>query len=232
MKRLLQVCFIAAMVFGLASCEKEKDNTSSGGSSAATPTSLAGTDWSYFDGEATVVVSFVSASSVEVHVSTPNGPESYYGSYTYSNGNGTMNLTVRNQVYEITFTVNGNTMTAYDTPSGDVTLTRGGGSGGGGQQPPIDLRTSVVGTGWMYMNDDVVVVVEFGPDNMVGIVVSPKNGGNDMEYYGTYTYNNFNGTISITVENQDYTIHFVINGETMVASDTPVGNITLTRMNK
>lgn len=218
------------MIFGLAACEKEKDNTSSGGSSAATPTSLTGTDWSYFDGEATVVVSFVSASSVEVHVSTPNGPESYYGSYTYSNGNGTMNLTVRNQVYEITFTVNGNTMTAYDTPSGDVTLTRGGGSGGGGQQPPIDLRTSVVGTGWMYSNNDVFVVVEFGPNSQVGIVVSPKNGGEDMTYYGSYTYNNFNGSISINVEGQDYTIRFVVNGEMMSATGTPVGDIMLTLM--
>ena len=34
MKRLLQVCFIAAMVLGLASCSKDDNNSNSGNSSS------------------------------------------------------------------------------------------------------------------------------------------------------------------------------------------------------
>ncbi len=238
MKRLLQVCFIAAMVLGLASCSKDDNNSNSGnggnggGSGPNTQTSLVGTQWAFNDGEADVTVSFPTASDVSVNVQTPHGPEHYQGTYTYSNGSGTINLTIEGHEFNIAFTVSGNTMTAYNTPSGDVTLTLVGSNPQPGPNPGGDLRNSLVGTGWMFMNDEVIVAVEFGPNAMVGIVVSPVNGGDDMEYYGSYTYNNFNGTISINVEGQDYTIHFVVNGETMVASDTPVGNITLTLMNQ
>ena len=227
------------MVFGLASCSKEENNSSSGnggnggGSGPNTQTSLVGTQWAFNDGEADVTVSFITASDVLVNVQTPNGPEQYQGTYTYSNGNGTIALVMGPQTMNITFTVNGNTMTAYNTPSGNVTLTLVGSNPQPGPNPGGDLRNSLVGTGWMYMNDEVIVAVEFGPNAMVGVVVSPKNGGSDMEYYGSYTYNNFNGTINVTMDGVDYTIHFVVNGDTMSATGTPVEDvIVFNRVNK
>ena len=219
------------MVLGLAGCEKEKTNTGSGsgsGDGGGVINSLVGTQWAASDGDAQITLTFVSATETEVIVVPPSGvTERYHGTYTYSNGNGNLIMTADSTTYNITFTVSGNTLVAHNTPAGDVTFTLVS-NPQPGPNPGGDLRNSLVGTGWMYTNDEVIVAVEFGPNAMVGVAVSPKNGGSDMEYYGTYTYNNFNGTISINVEGQDYTIHFVVNGETMVASDTPVGNITLT----
>lgn len=219
------------MVFGLASCSKDDSSTGSNGGSN-TGNSLVGTQWAGSDGDAQITLAFLSATEAEVGVRPQSGvPESYRCTYTYSNGNGTMSLNVNGTPYDITFTVSGNTLTAHNTPAGDVVFTR---VDNGGQQPGPnpggDLRNSLVGTGWMYSNSDVVVAVEFGPNSQVGIVVSPMNGGEDMTYYGTYTYNNFNGSISIAVEGQEYTIRFVVNGETMSATGTPVGDIMLTLM--
>ena len=217
------------MVFGLASCNKEENG---GGAGASTNGSLVGTQWVASDGDAQITLIFASATEAEVAVIPPHGVEERYrGTYTYNNGNGTMSLPANGTTYDITFTVSGNTLTAHNTPAGEVVFTR---VNNGGQQPGPnpggDLRNSLVGTGWMYSNNDVFVVVEFCPNSQVGIVVSPKNGGEDMTYYGSYTYNNFNGSISINVEGQDYTIRFVVNGEMMSATGTPVGDIMLTLM--
>ena len=217
------------MVFGLASCNKEESGSGAG---ASTNGSLVGTQWVASDGDAQITLTFASATEAEVAVIPPHGVEERYrGTYTYNNGNGTMSLPANGTTYDITFTVSGNTLTAHNTPAGEVVFTR---VNNGGQQPGPnpggDLRNSLVGTGWMYSNNDVFVVVEFGPNSQVGIVVSPKNGGEDMTYYGSYTYNNFNGSISINVEGQDYTIRFVVNGEMMSATGTPVGDIMLTLM--
>ena len=218
------------MFFGLASCSKDDNNSnnSGGGGASSAPASLVGTTWESATPDRTVVLEFRDATNVGIMVIDDHGESPYYGTYTYSNGSGTINFVMDVESYNIPFTVSGNTLTAHNTPDGDVVFTLENGHPQPGPNPGGDLSNSLVGTGWMYMNDEIIVAVEFGPNAMVGIVVSPKNGGDDMEYYGSYTYNNFNGTISINVEGQDYTIHFVVNGETMVASDTPVGNITLT----
>lgn len=223
---------MAAMVFGLASCNKEDNNGSGNGGGNDANSSLVGTQWAGGDGDARITLAFLSATEAEVGVMPPSGvPESYRGTYTYSNGSGTMTLPVGGETYDITFTVSGNTLTAHNTPAGDVVFTR---VDNGGQQPGPnpggDLRNSLVGTGWMYSNSEDVVVVEFGPNSQVGIVVSPKDGGDDKEYYGSYTYNNYNGTINITVEGREYTIRFAVNGETMSATGTPDGDIMLTLM--
>lgn len=223
---------MAAMVFGLASCNKEDNNGSGNGGGNDANSSLVGTQWAGGDGDARITLAFLSATEAEVGVRPQSGePGSYRGTYTYSNGSGTMTLPVGGETYDITFTVSGNTLTAHNTPAGDVVFTR---VDNGGQQPGPnpggDLRNSLVGTGWMYSNNDVFVVVRFGPNSQVGIVVSPKNGGEVKEYNGTYTYNNFNGTISITVGGQEYTIRFAVNGETMSATGTPEGDIMLTLM--
>ncbi len=215
------------MVFGLASCNKEESGSGAG---ASTNGSLVGTQWVASDGEAQITLIFATASEAEIDVVTPRETEHYRASYTYTNGNGTMSLSTYDTTYSITFTVSGNTLTAQGTPDGDVVFTRTNGGQQPGPNPGGDLRNSLVGTGWMYSNNDVFVVVEFCPNSQVGIVVSPKNGGEDMTYYGSYTYNNFNGSISINVEGQDYTIRFVVNGEMMSATGTPVGDIMLTLM--
>ena len=215
------------MVFGLASCNKEESGSGAG---ASTNGSLVGTQWVASDGEAQITLIFATASEAEIDVVTPRETELYRASYTYTNGNGTMSLSTYDTTYSITFTVSGNTLTAQGTPDGDVVFTRTNGGQQPGPNPGGDLRNSLVGTGWMYSNNDVFVVVEFCPNSQVGIVVSPKNGGEDMTYYGSYTYNNFNGSISINVEGQDYTIRFVVNGEMMSATGTPVGDIMLTLM--
>ena len=190
------------MVFGLASCNKEESGSGAG---ASTNGSLVGTQWVASDGDAQITLIFASATEAEVAVIPPHGVEERYrGTYPYTRGNGPTRLPANGTTYDITFTVSGNTLTAHNTPAGEVVFTR---VNNGGQQPGPnpggDLRNSLVGTGWMYSNNDVFVVVEFGPNSQVGIVVSPKNGGEDMTYYGSYTYNNFNGSISINVEGQD-----------------------------
>ena len=217
MNRLLQVCFIAAMVFGLAACEKEKNNTSGGGgSSTTTPSSLVGTDWSFYDGEATIVVSFPTASDVDVNVHTPHGDEFYYGSYTYSEGSGTMNLTINNQEYEIRFTVTGNTMTAYNTPSGDVTLTRVN-----NQQPDPNPQPGpggdypLNGTSWTYENNDgenyEMYSVSFGTTTCILVMSTTVEGS--AQQTGSYTYEGTinSGSGTITLENGNSAV-FEVNG--------------------
>lgn len=223
MKRLLQVCFIAAMVFGLASCNKD-NNSNGGGSGPNTQTSLVGTQWAFNDGEADVTVSFPTASDVSVNVQTPHGPEHYQGTYTYSNGSGTINLTIEGHEFNIAFTVSGNTMTAYNTPSGDVTLTQVN-----NQQPEPDTPTSLAGTDWSYFDGEATVVVSFVSASSVEVHVSTPNG--PESYYGSYTYSNGSGTMNLTVRSQEYQISFTVNGNTLIAYNTPSGDVTLTRDN-
>lgn len=221
MKRLLQVCFIAAMVFGLASCDKDNNSTSGGnGSSAATPSSLVGTEWTYHDGEATCYVSFVSATDVDVNVYTPHGDEFYYGTYTYSGGNGTMNLTVQGRVYEITFTVSGNTMTAHNTPSGDVVLTRVNNQQPT-PQPGGDATYPLSGTTWqcsVYDNDFYeTYTISFATTNC--ILVEADSEGHSGQTSGTY---NYSGTVtsgqgSITLSN-GHQATFTVNGQQATVS--------------
>lgn len=332
MKRLLQVCFIAAMVFGLASCNKEENGSDNNGSAATTPTSLVGTEWtwdngsirfttatdaivsvnnynphkgeipatytyadgsgvlemdirghndsvehysirftvngnkmtatgtpdgdvtltrvsnsptqpdtlaslvgtswSYYDGEANITVTFVTTSDVRVLASTPAGPEEGYGTYSYSNGSGSMQLYMNDTTYYITFTVSGNTMTAYGTPAGTVTLTRAGSNPNPNPNPGGDVSNSLVGTGWMWTDYDDIVVVEFGDNGQVGIMVGDYGDDNQSTFMGTYTYSNGNGTISVYVEGQHYNITFTVNGNTLTAYNTPGGTITMTREHK
>ena len=142
------------MVFGLASCNKEDDNANSGGNGGIeTPTSLVGTTWGYNDGEAEVRVMF-ETTIVKVSVQTPHAPEYYEGTYTYSNGSGTIALVVRDTM-NITFTVSGNKMTANGTPAGDVVLTLISSNPQPGPQPGGDVINSLVGTEWTWDNGSI-----------------------------------------------------------------------------
>jgi len=222
------------MVFGLASCSKD-DNSNSGGngggSGTNTQTSLVGTQWAFNDGEADITVSFPTASDVSVNVQTPRGPEYYQGTYTYSNGSGTINLTVGGQEMTITFTVSGNSMTAHNTPAGDVVLTLVGGNPQPGPQPGGDTNTlkSLVGTQWAFNDGEADVTVSFPTASDVSVNVQTPHG--PEHYQGTYIYSNGNGTINLTIEGREFNIAFTVSGNTMTAYNTPSGDVTLILVN-
>jgi hypothetical protein len=243
MKRLLQVCFIAAMVFGLASCSKDDTKPTGNGTGTGTgeiPTSLVGTTWSWStDGGGSL--QFVSDSMAVVTVnnyhnhgdsldrSVPKGGV-FYGTYTYSNGNGTLWLYIDGRMLEVHFTVSGNTLTATGTPDGDVVMTLVGGNPQPGPQPGGDTNTlkSLVGTQWAFNDGEADVLVLF-ETTMVKVSVQTPHG---PEYYeGTYTYSNGSGTINLTIEGREFNIAFTVSGNTMTAYNTPSGDVTLTLVN-
>lgn len=229
MKRLLQVCFIAAMVFGLASCNKD-NNSNGGGSGTDTQTSLVGTQWAFNDGEAEITISFPTASDVSVNVQTPHGPEHYQGTYTYSNGSGTINLTIEGHEFNIAFTVSGNTMTAYNTPSGDVTLTPVGSNPQPGPQPGGNYPLN--GTTWQGSHQEdslyIAVSISFGTTNCLCVYADSQ--GHSEQETGTYTYNGTltSGQGTIVVDGDPAT--FTVNGNQASLSDGEGGSIVLTRV--
>lgn len=223
MKRLLQVCFIAAMVFGLASCSKEENNSGSnggngGGSGPNTQTSLVGTQWAFNDGEADITVSFTTATDVSVDVQTPHGSEHYQGTYTYSNGNGTIALVMGSQTMNITFTVNGNTMTAYNTPSGDVTLTLVGGNPQPQPGPQPGGNYPLNGTTWQtsFQEDGLYMTMSVSFSTTTCLLVYADSDGDSEQMTGTYTYTGTltsgQGTISFQGEHGPETGTFTVNG--------------------
>ena len=207
MKRLLQVCFIAAMVFGLASCNKD-NNSNGGGSGTDTQTSLVGTQWAFNDGEAEITISFPTASDVAVNVQTPRHTENYQGTYTYGNGSGAMNLTIQGREFNITFTVSGSTMTAYNTPSGDVTLTLVGSNPQPGGNYPLN------GTTWQgsFQEGSVYITasISFGTTNCLFVYADSESHSEQMT--GTYTYNGTltSGQGTIVIDGDPAT--FTVNG--------------------
>lgn len=194
MKRLLQVCFIAAMVFGLASCNKEENG---GGAGASTNGSLVGTQWVASDGDAQITLTFASATEAEVAVIPPHGVEERYrGTYTYNNGNGTMSLPANGTTYDITFTVSGNTLTAHNTPAGEVVFTR---VNNGGQQPNpgptpggnYPLNNTAWQSSFTDGDVDVTMTVTFGTTNCS--LETYVDGYLEDQTQGYYTYS---GTIT------------------------------------
>lgn len=215
------------MVFGLASCNKEESGSGNGGNGSGpnTQTSLVGTQWAFNDGEADVTVSFPTASDVSVNVQTPHGQEHYQGTYTYSNGSGTINLTIEGREFNIAFTVSGNTMTAYNTPSGDVTLTLVGSNPQPGPQPGgnYPLNNTAWQSSFTDGDVDVTMTVTFGTTNCTMEMYA--NGYPDESAQGTYTYSGtttsgqgtitFNGTVAtFVVDGNEASV--TANGETHV----------------
>lgn len=184
--------------------------------------SLVGTSWSYYDGEANITVTFVTSSDVRVLASTPAGPEEGYGTYSYSNGSGSMQLDMNDTTYYITFTVSGNTLTAYGTPAGTVTLTRAGSNPQPGPGPTPGGDYPLNNTAWQssFVEDSVniTMTVAFGTTNCT--MDTYVNGYPSGQVQGTYTYN---GTITsgqgiITLYGEAAT--FVVNGsEASVTAD-------------
>lgn len=185
MKRLLQVCFIAAMVFGLASCEKDNDSSNGNGTNINTQNSLVGTTWGYNDGEAEIRVLF-ETTMVKVSVQTPHGNEYYEGTYTYSNGSGTIALVDGEQTLNITFTVSGNTMNAYNTPAGNVTLTLIGSN----PQPQPSGSYPLNGTTWQtsFQEEGITVMLSVTFYTTNCLLVFADSEGDSDQTTGTYTY--------------------------------------------
>lgn len=228
------------MVFGLASCAKDDTKPTGNGNGTGTgetPTSLVGTTWSWStDGGGSL--QFVSDSMAVVTVnnyhnhgdsldrSVPKGGV-FYGTYTYSNGNGTLWMYIDGRMLEVHFTVSGNTLTATGTPDGDIVMTLVGGNPQPGPQPGGDTNTlkSLVGTQWAFNDGEADVLVLF-ETTMVKVSVQTPHG---PEYYeGTYTYSNGSGTINLTIEGREFNIAFTVSGNTMTAYNTPSGDVTLT----
>ena len=212
MKKLLQVCFIAAMVFGLASCEKDNDSSNGNGTNINTQNSLVGTTWGYNDGEAEIRVLF-ETTMVKVSVQTPHGNEYYEGTYTYNNGSGTIALVEGEQTLNITFTVSGNTMNAYNTPAGNVTLTLIGSN----PQPQPSGSYPLNGTTWECSEgegqDYEMYQITFGTTNCHLVISSVRHGNQQDE--GTYSYDGTTATSgrgTITL-NSGKGGTFVVNGQ-------------------
>lgn len=135
MKKILAVCFIAAMALGFASCSKDSDDSA--------PSSLVGTTWQADDDPQGSIVFSTTTEGTMVYAS-----ESTSFTYTYSDGSGT--ITMHGETG--TFTVKGNkmTVTAPNGRSETFTQVSGGNGGGGGGTP----SASLVGTNWAYTHVD------------------------------------------------------------------------------
>lgn len=219
------------MVFGLASCEKDNDSSNGNGTNINTQNSLVGTTWGYNDGEAEGRVLF-ETTMVKVSVQTPHGNEYYEGTYTYSNGSGTIALVVDQQTRNITVTVSGSTMMAYNTPGGDVTLTLIG-----NPQPQPSGNYPLNGTTWQSSFTEygisITMSVTFGTTNC-SLNYSDSDG--DTEHMtGTYTYNgtltNGQGTLTFQDEEGPQTGTFTINGNQATVTSSGESHV-FTRVSK
>ena len=246
MKRLLQVCFIAAMVFGLASCAKDDTKPTGNGSGTGTgeiPTSLVGTTWSWStDGGGSL--QFVSDSMAVVTVnnyhnhgdsldrSVPKGGV-FYGTYTYSNGNGTLWLYIDGRMMEVHFTVSGNTLTATGTPDGDVVMTLVGGNPQPGPNPGGDYPLN--GTEWQCTESDSTCSetyqIAFGTTNCHLAISSTCH--DNQESDGTYVYDGTvtsgRGTITISGGKSG---SFVVNGQEAIITADSSRTMTFYRTRK
>ena len=190
------------MVFGLTSCEKDNSGIGGGGGNGSGSggninNSIAGTQWKYSGVGEEITLDFTSATGVEIKRESNGVIQNFDGSYTYSNGSGTISCNILGGLYNIDFTVSGNTLMASNTPSGNIVFTLIGGSnpqpnpnpGGGGSYP-------LNGTTWNASDGDVQYTLTFGTTNCELSV----NGYTQMQ--GTYTYNGTltsgQGTISLS----------------------------------
>ena len=211
------------MVFGLASCNKDDNSSSSSGDgSGETPTSLVGTTWSWStngggslefisDSVAVVTVNNYHDHGDSLDRSLPKAGV-FHGTYTYSNGNGTLWLYIDGRMMEVHFTVSGNTLTATGTPDGDVVMTLVGGNPQPGPNPGGDYPLN--GTEWQCTESDSTC-----HDN--------------QESDGTYVYDGTvtsgRGTITISGGKSG---SFVVNGQEAIITADSSRTMTFSRTRK
>lgn len=123
MKKLFSILMMAAAMTAMVACG-EKDNTTDNSGGNTEITDLNGTMWRYDhgtlgeDGFLSVALSFVSASYSSISVTTYNNGMAdgvpYGGPYTYTNGQGSIELTnmsTQQPVGTATFSISGTTLT-------------------------------------------------------------------------------------------------------------------------
>lgn len=119
-KKLTALLFVAATMFAFASCEKEDDNNTTTDAAET----VAGTEWNWsaedpnsISGVIDLQVGFngpILAELIYTDMSTGiMQTDVLLGTYTYSNGNGTLTLDddINNTTVNISFTISGTTMT-------------------------------------------------------------------------------------------------------------------------
>ena len=119
-KKLTALLFVAATMFTFASCEKEDDNNTTTDAAET----VAGTEWNWsaedpnsISGVIDLQVGFngpILAELIYTDMSTGiMQTDVLLGTYTYSNGNGTLTLDddINNTTVNISFTISGTTMT-------------------------------------------------------------------------------------------------------------------------
>ncbi|MBQ9417205.1 MAG: hypothetical protein IJU19_01350 [Bacteroidales bacterium] len=197
-----------------ASCEKDNNSTNQ---NAQAETSLAGTQWtgSYDYSNKTYTFSFLTATTVRMTVS--DAKYSLDGTYTYANGAGTMKFNDDGDIENFTFTVSGNNMVIVDEDGDSLQLTKVGSSNDGGQGGGTTI--SMAGTSWYFAYDDddlewtsVIVFESSSRFYMLWYHYGTPDG--DPEY-GTYTYNNGRGTMTITDGDVVYNYRFTVSGSYM-----------------
>lgn len=245
--RLLALFFVAATTF-FASCSDDTD----------TPSSLSGTTWvaqnqiTDTDDDGTVSVetvvwqlTFVDGTSGMLDTKTQRDseqPEEYRLpiSYTYSlsGSTGSGSIVIEDpygsgENLSVSFTVNGDKLTLYNTGNGDIVFTRQSSS-------PTPAATGLEGTTWQttfsqpYLDDDdnehdgnITITIAFansysGTMRAEYIVPDIPSAGYDDGITFSYTYTAPNGTINLPFDEEE--LNFTIDGDdlTLVMGPTRV----------
>ncbi len=246
MKKILSTMFVALAMLTAASCGKDDDKNGNGGGGSTTD--LVGTSWYAVDGNLqsgnykAYGLQFVRQDFCGyAEVTAVNGEETedaYLGSYTYSNGSGTINF--RDTTYTVdrgsaTFTVNGDKLTlVFNGKTIELTKISGDFPGGGGDDPddPDDPTPSyeLDGRYWNYTegNPDAdepetvtyynVVCAQGYMTYTVRVEDPDAEESEDATYFGTYSYSNGSGSAAMkdTETMADAgTATFTVNGATM-----------------
>lgn len=117
-KKMAMLLMFAATVISFSACEKDNEDDSTGGGSNNYPASIASTQWMWDDQiddfSYAIVGIWENNNGCSVSIIESQTSDYYYeGTYTYSSGNGTMNLeNIENYEHTTaTFSISGSTMT-------------------------------------------------------------------------------------------------------------------------
>lgn len=237
MKRFMMAAFAAMMVFGLASCGKDDENTPTNNNQGGGTESLAGTSWIAIDGN--ILSGNYTAHGLEfssdnlcafgTYVGTPASEEPEVtdfciGTYTYASGAGTIHFTDTTGTIDkgdATFTVSGNTLTlVYNGES--FVLTK---EGAPDPDPQPGDGGDINGTTWMYTYtvpttdpDEEDITIMHNLTFTYGYCIYTFNDENyaTYQYTGSYTFSNGRGSASLADEDgATHDATFSVSGNTM-----------------
>ncbi len=230
MKKILSTMFAALAILTVVSCGKDNDSKdNSGGGSGSNTSNMSGTIWYAIDGDLQsgnytgygLTFSTQNICGLVV-VTAANGEETedaYLGSYTYSNGRGTINLMDTTMTIDrgtATFTVNGDNLTlVFNGKTIVMSKTPAPFPGGEDPEDPEDPTPSheLDNTYWNYIDGDPEAdnpetvtyynVVIAGGMLAYTVRTEDPHAEDPVEetYFGTYTY--ANGSGSVALKNQE-----------------------------